>query len=102
MSLTEKLLPVALLGAEWVLWVLVALSVISVAIMIERLWYFSSTAVDNDTLFRDLKALLGKGDVDKAKSKAKGLAGIEGEVLRSGLGEYARGSVAVEKAMAAA
>ena len=35
MSLTERLLTVALFGAEWVLWLLIALSVLSVAIMIE-------------------------------------------------------------------
>jgi len=34
--LTERLLSVSLLGAEWVLWLLLATSVVSVGIMIER------------------------------------------------------------------
>src|SRR5689334_1024102 len=54
MNLTEKLLPVALLGAEWVLWGLIILSVISVTVMIERLWYFRSTAFDFESLRREL------------------------------------------------
>lgn len=38
--LTETLVKVALLGAEWVLWVLVLLSVVSVALIIERTLLF--------------------------------------------------------------
>ena len=34
--LTQQLLKLTLVGAEWVLWLLLGLSVISVAIMLER------------------------------------------------------------------
>lgn len=45
MNLTQKLLAFTLLGAEWVLWLLIFLSVISLAIAIERgLYYFSLRA----------------------------------------------------------
>ena len=37
MSLTHSFLSIALLGAEWVMWLLVGLSVISIAIMLERI-----------------------------------------------------------------
>ena len=40
MHLTERVLSFTLLGSEWVLWLLIALSVISVAIMFERGWFF--------------------------------------------------------------
>ena len=36
----------ALLGSEWVLWLLVALSVISVSIMIERAVFYSTRKLD--------------------------------------------------------
>jgi biopolymer transport protein ExbB len=100
MNLTQKLLPVALLGAEWVLWLLVILSVASVAIMIERLWYFSSTGLDFEAVYRDLKTLLTRGEVDKARERIKGMTGIEAQVVSAGLTEFIRGADAVEKSMA--
>ena len=42
MHLTERFLSFTLLGSEWVLWVLIALSVVSIAIMIERAFYFAT------------------------------------------------------------
>ena len=36
MRLTERILSFTLLGSEWVLWLLIALSVVSVAVMVER------------------------------------------------------------------
>ena len=103
MNLTEKLLPVALLGAEWVLWLLVLLSVISVTIMIERIWYYRSTGIDIDELARDLKLLLSRGDIKKARERIKGstqlTASVEGQVVEAGLGEFERGAAATEKAM---
>ena len=71
MNLTEKLLPVALLGAEWVLWLLVLLSIISVTIMIERLWYFRSTEFNVEGLIRDprRRAELGHGAQRRARQR---------------------------------
>jgi len=40
--ISEKLLAFTLLGAGWVLWLLLALSVLSVAVMVERALYFGS------------------------------------------------------------
>ena len=102
MNLTEKLLPVALLGAEWVLWLLVGLSIISVAIMIERFVYFRSTGIDFERVRGELKSMLALGDIDRAKRTVAPLAGIEGQVVAAGLTEYARGSTAIEKAMGSA
>ncbi len=40
MSLTQSFVDFALLGAEWVMWLLIALSVVSIAIMVDRwLWF---------------------------------------------------------------
>ena len=38
--LTQKLLAVTQLGADWVLWLLIALSVVSVGVMLERAAFF--------------------------------------------------------------
>ena len=45
--LTSKLLGVTLSSAEWVLWLLVALSVLSIAVMLERVVYFSAHRLPN-------------------------------------------------------
>lgn len=99
MNLTEKLLPVALYGAEWVLWLLVMLSVISVAVMIERIWFFRTTAINFEALYDEIKKLVGNGDIDKAKKRVAGNQSLEAMVVNAGLGEYMRGADSVEKAM---
>ena len=47
----------AMLGAEWVMWLLVALSVASVAIMFERGYYYRSLSDDLDKLGRTANGL---------------------------------------------
>jgi biopolymer transport protein ExbB len=102
MNLTEKLLPVALLGAEWVLWMLILLSVISVAVMIERAWYFRATGFDFDQLRKDLDGLLSNEDVPGAQKRVAALTGIEGDVISAGLAAMDRGATAADKAMGSA
>ena len=58
MNLTQKLLAFTLLGAEWVLWLLIFLSVISLAIAIERGLYYFSLRADFAQLADDLRKLL--------------------------------------------
>ncbi|WP_294875893.1 MULTISPECIES: hypothetical protein [unclassified Sulfurospirillum] len=62
--LSEKLLSFALLGIDPVLWVLVAMSVLAVGVMIERLLAFSMIekkyqSMDYYTLRLSLEARLG-------------------------------------------
>lgn len=40
-SIVEQLLNMTLLGTEWILWLLLILSMVSIAIAVERLWYFT-------------------------------------------------------------
>ena len=58
----------ALGGAGWVLWLLVALSVISVAISLERLWYLRSHRVQKATLLADMQALLRERAPERVES----------------------------------
>ena len=43
MHLTQRILGFTLLGSDWVLWVLIALSILSVAVMVERALCFAGT-----------------------------------------------------------
>ncbi len=52
----------ALLGADWVLWLLVVLSLVSVAVMIERWRYYRDRAIDVDALTKAVTAAIASGD----------------------------------------
>ncbi len=51
--MTDQIVAFALLGAEWVLYLLVALSVLSVAVMVERAMFFSRRSIDHAELQRE-------------------------------------------------
>ena len=51
-----------------VLWVIMALSVVGAAIIIERLLYFRRISVDEEKLFQRIKASVEKGHFDEAMS----------------------------------
>jgi biopolymer transport protein ExbB len=99
MNITEKFLAFTLFGAEWVLWLLIGLSVISVAIMIERAWYFITHAVDVNELSSDLRRLLGAGKLQEAKARTKSSESVVLQVVAAGLEQVERGSDAVAETM---
>ena len=99
MHITERFLAFTLLGAEWVLWLLIALSIVSFAIMIERAYYFLTHGVDVDSLASDLRRMLGKGAIADARSRVKGSDAAEMTVVAAGLDEVERGVDAVAEAM---
>src|SRR5262245_59386247 len=98
MHITERFLAFTLLGAEWVLWLLIALSIVSFAIMIERGWFFATRRVDALQLAEELRRLLGKGSVGDARTRVKNEDSAEGVVVRAGLAEIERGTHAVAEA----
>jgi biopolymer transport protein ExbB len=57
-DISAKFLGLTLHGATWVLWLLVALSVVSLAIMIERWWYFRTHRLEPAELAADVRSLL--------------------------------------------
>jgi biopolymer transport protein ExbB/TolQ len=49
--IVEELLKMTLLGTEWILWLLLILSVLTIAIGLERFWYFlRQTKLKHDTI----------------------------------------------------
>jgi biopolymer transport protein ExbB len=99
MDLTQRFLAFTLLGAEWVLWLLVGLSVFSVAIMIERGWYFFSHSVDLAAFQSELAKYLRDNDVKKAKNLIDGKDSVEHLIVSAALNEIERGPDAVQEAM---
>jgi biopolymer transport protein ExbB len=93
MNLTEKLLQFTLGGAEWVLWLLIVLSVFSVYVMLERFLFFRTVSGVDAALRRPLLEALSAGDRAAARKLAEGSAGtgarMAAEMLRhhgSGIG----------------
>jgi biopolymer transport protein ExbB/TolQ len=93
----QRLLAFALLGAGWVLWLLMGLSVLSLTVMLERGLYFGQRRMSKR--FPELLRLCQEGLLDKAAQLAAGDA-MEAEVVRVAARVAGSGQQAVEKAVA--
>src|SRR4051812_44398546 len=102
MRITERLLAFTLLGSEWVLWLLVCLSVLSVAGVVVQANTLRAQVPDLDALAAKLLPLLGKGDAAAAKAALGEPRSPEARVGLVGIGELGRGRNAVLEAMASA
>jgi len=89
-------------GAAWVMWLLLALSVVSVAIMLERGWFYYSLRDDLTALARSLGDYLRRGEVAQARRLLENSPSAEAAVVVAGLVEAERGPQAAEEAMAGA
>jgi biopolymer transport protein ExbB len=86
-------------GAQWVMWLMIGLSVISVAIMLERGWFYFSLRDDVPKLASDLRNLLREGDIDGALRSLQASPSAEAAVVVAGLLEADRGMKAADEAM---
>jgi biopolymer transport protein ExbB len=84
------------LGATWVLWLLILLSVVSVAIMIERAVYFATHSLSLAQVI-SVSEQLESGQLEQAVQALDGRRGLEAEVVRAGVRAASLGSEAVEE-----
>jgi biopolymer transport protein ExbB len=89
-------------GASWVLWVLGALSVASIAVMLDRLRVFWAQRDDFPALVRAVHFTLGQGDLEGARKRLAASPSTEAAVGLAGLGQWMNGPSAAQEAMAAA
>jgi biopolymer transport protein ExbB len=101
MSIESKLHGIAEHGAGWVMWLLFGLSVVVVAIAVERALVLFSARGDVDRLRRDLASALGRRDLIAARGHVVASRAVEARVLAAGLGALARGAASVEERLAA-
>lgn len=97
--LTEFFLRATNVGAEWVLWALVVLSIVSVGMIVERWLYFHRHRVDAEQLGSQLELRLQAGDVRGAHELVQAADAIECKVVAAGLSEIGRGPQACGEAM---
>jgi len=89
--LEEKMFAFAMLGSEWVLWLLVLLSAACVTVAIERVIFLAKNRTPLDKLQHTITGFL-EGDSTESFSKGlQELKGIEANVLQSGLKAFQRG-----------
>jgi biopolymer transport protein ExbB len=99
MDLTRHFLDFALLGAGWVLWLLVALSVVSIGVMIDRALWFRRRDTDTERFARELRAAVDRGEVAHFLKKHQDDPAIPVQVALRGLAEADHGADAVAEAM---
>ena len=90
------------LGAGWVLVLMLVLSVVSLAIMLERIWLYWSLRDNIPELMKELGRLLRKGDLDGARRRLEQSPSAEAAVVIAGIVEAGMGFEAAEEAMAGA
>jgi len=97
--LTQTLLGVTLGSVEWVLWLLVLLSVASVAVMLERGVFYYWRRLRGTA---DLFSLLANARWEEAQTLLKGQKGLEASTLLVGLSMVKADAKAAEENMSAA
>jgi biopolymer transport protein ExbB len=93
----EKLNRLTDYGSRWVLWVLVAASVVAIAIVIERAIVLLSSRDNVMKLRRELRGLLGQEDLDGARRRLDASPSFEAAIARAGLD--ADGAASAEERM---
>ena len=83
--IVKYLLKVAMLGSTWVMYVLLALSVASIAVMVERWWFFRKRGTGGEEVCDALCDLLEQGDRVEAEGLLRRHESIEAEVLLASL-----------------
>ncbi len=101
MSDAERLLMQFFLavGAKWVLWLLIILSVVLLAIVVERIVFFVRNRADFRRLSEKINALMGTGDLGVFRREIEPMKGVEALVIKRSLQTLDRGADSVEEVM---
>jgi biopolymer transport protein ExbB/TolQ len=98
-DIVKELMGITLFGAEWVLWLLMALSVLSFALILERTIYFFRSRLSFSSFILELGDLLSKKEYEKAEALCKEKSTFETDVALTGLQNRSRGFQAMEGSM---
>jgi biopolymer transport protein ExbB len=83
--LEDKLMSFSLMGAEWVLWLLVGLSILCLGVAVERLIYQALNRSPRSAVQGALNGFLSGGSTDEFAAALKDMKGMEARVLAAGL-----------------
>ena len=99
MDITKALLNMALGGSAWVLWLLLALSVASLAIIFDKALTFYRYRLNLEPFVAEIEPLLRQNDWPRVISRCEVEPGMEARILLAGLREIPRGKSAVQDIM---
>ncbi|MFN0252427.1 MAG: MotA/TolQ/ExbB proton channel family protein [Kofleriaceae bacterium] len=99
MNLSSAFVDFAQLGADWVLWVLIALSVVSVGVMIDRYLWLRQRDTDTEAFLREVRGAFQRDELERLQTKYKDNLSIPVHVALRGIAERANGPDAVAEAM---
>ena len=99
MDLSRAFVDFAQLGANWVLWLLIVLSVISVGVMIDRALWLRSRDTDTERFTRELRGAFERGELDRLQTKYMDDPAVPIHVGLRGLSVRSQGADAVAEAM---
>ena len=99
MDLSRAFVDFAQLGANWVLWLLIALSVISVGVMIDRALWLRRRDTDTERFTRELRGAFERGELERLSAKYIDDPAIPVQVGLRGLAVREHGAEAAAEAM---
>jgi biopolymer transport protein ExbB/TolQ len=99
MDLSRAFVDFAQLGANWVLWLLIALSVISVGVMIDRALWLRKRDTDTERFTRELRGAFERGELERLQAKYLDDPAVPVQVGLRGLAVRAQGAEAAAEAM---
>jgi biopolymer transport protein ExbB len=89
----------ALVGDVWVLWILIAASILSVGIIIERWWVYRKHKINFPRFMDDVARRLESRDLAGARHLARASNAVEARVAMAGLLHVQKGAASVEESM---
>ena len=99
MDLSRAFVEFAQLGANWVLWLLIVLSIISVGVMIDRALWLRNRDTDTERFTRELRGAFERGEIDRLEAKYATDPAVPIQVGLRGLSVRAQGPDATAEAM---
>jgi biopolymer transport protein ExbB/TolQ len=101
-GLVQRLLSLPVFRSEWVLWLLLGLSLMSVAVMVERWFFYRRRKLNFEGVKGEFEKALDKGDFDAAAKLLAKYDTLETNVTLAGLRGYDKGPESVEDLIAGA
>jgi biopolymer transport protein ExbB/TolQ len=95
-SIVQRLINLPVFDAAWVLWLLIGLSIASVAVMVERFVFYRKHSVDSNAVRSALNSHLESGNFAQAADFLKQYDSLETNVVLFGLLAYRKGPEAVQ------
>jgi biopolymer transport protein ExbB len=99
MDLSRAFVEFAQLGANWVLWLLIVLSIISVGVMIDRALWLRNRDTDTERFTRELRGAFERDEIDRLEAKYANDTAVPIQVGLRGLAVRAQGPDATAEAM---